>query len=270
MAYDDYENSLESSSPVELYEFSYQGGTLRFTSADRDIEFASNTYRHAPLSRSKIDESSDIARASLVVTAPPDFEVSELFSVAPPDDVVGLVVRRYQPSDSSAVVIWLGRVLAVRWPKDQSELRCESVFTQMRIPGLRRIYSKNCPHLLYGARCRASEIVFEEEITIDVQTGRQLVSAGFDAFPDGYFSGGKIAWEKTPGFFVRRGIKIHAGDTVVMSHPIEGIDPGTVISAWPGCDHTLNDCVGKFNNLPNHGGFPHMKQKNPFGQSSVF
>ena len=268
MPYNDFEMSVEDSSPVELYEFSYQGGTLRFTSADRDVIFASNLYRFAQLSRTKIDESGDIAKAHLTITAPPDFEVAELFGVAPPDDVVGLVLRRLQPEANAAPAIWLGRVLSARWPKNQSELRCESVFTQMKIPGLRRIYSKNCPHVLYGPRCKVSEIAFAEEITLDVQTGRTLVSSGFDVFPDGYFSGGKISWESSPGYFVKRGIKTHVGDTVTISHPMAGIAPGTVFTALPGCNHTLSHCGPKFDNVPNHGGMPYMKTRNPFNASS--
>lgn len=270
MAFDDYELSVESGNAAELYEFSYQGGTFRYTSADNPITFDSHIYQVVAIQHTPPKEVADIAKASLTVTAPPDLEVSELFRAAPPDDVVGLVIRRLQIDDGTAEAFWLGRVLSVRWPPDQSELRCESIYTSMRMPGLRRIYSKNCPHVLYGARCRAAEADFIETITVSAVAGRTITSPDFATFEDGYFSGGKIRWESTPGFYVRRGIKIHDGDTITVTHPIPGLEPGVVLSALPGCNHSMLHCAEKFDNLLNYGGFPYMTERNPFGANSVF
>ena len=44
MPFADFEESVESGAPVELYLFSYSGGTFRYTSADADIEFQSSTW----------------------------------------------------------------------------------------------------------------------------------------------------------------------------------------------------------------------------------
>lgn len=270
MAFDDYEISVESSRPVELYEFSYQGGNLRFTSADRDITYNSVLWRAAAIERTKIDETSDISKAALTLTGPPDWEVAALFDPSPPDDVIGLVLYRLQLTDGTAEAIWLGRALSGRWPKDQSEVRCESIYTLMNQPGLRRIYSKNCPHLLYGARCGVSELLFQEDVTIDTESGRVIVSSAFATKPDGYYSGGKLIWEKSPGYFVRRGIKQHDGNEIIISHTILDIPNGAVVTVLPGCDHTQNHCEPKFANGVNFGGFPGMTRKNPFGSSSVF
>jgi uncharacterized phage protein (TIGR02218 family) len=123
--------------------------------------------------------------------------------------------------------------------------------------------------VLYGARCQASEIAFREIITIDSQVGRTISAADFALFPDGYFAGGKVTWERSPGYFVRRGIKLHVSDEIVITHPIPELPAGSVLTVLPGCDHTLNHCGPKFANEENYGGFA-MKEKNPFGQSSVF
>src|ERR1041384_319859 len=174
MAFDDYEMSVESSNAAELYEFSYQGGTLRYTSADHPITFDSHIYPPVAIQHTPVKEVADIAKASLTITAPPDFPVAELFRVAPPDDVVGLVVRRLQIDDGTAEAFWLGRVLSSRWPPDQCELRCESIYTSMRMPGLRRIYSKNCPHVLYGLKCAVVEASFQQSITVSGVSGRTI------------------------------------------------------------------------------------------------
>jgi uncharacterized phage protein (TIGR02218 family) len=267
MAFNDYETSVESSVPVELFEFSYQGGTIRATSADRNITYLSHIYQGLALQRSPIKETVDIAKATLNITAPADFSVAELFNPAPPDDVVGLVVRRLQYTDNSAEAFWFGRVMSAGWQKGYSQLRCESIFTSMKQLGLRRIYSKNCPHVLYGARCRASEATFQQAISVEGVAGRSIQSAGFDAFDDGWFSGGKIVWESSPGYYVRRGIKIHTGDEVFVTHPIPGLTPGTVITVLPGCNHTIAHCGPKFSNNLNYGGMPYMDGQNAFTTS---
>jgi uncharacterized phage protein (TIGR02218 family) len=276
VAYNDYEVSVEASRPVELYDFFYQGGHMRYTSADRDITFQSNIYLAAPLDRGRIDDTGEIAQASLQINAAEDFEVSELFTFAPPDDIVSLKVIRFQlgDPDQQSALVWAGRVMTVSWPPDQSQLRCESVLSSLKMTGLRRVYGKGCPHALYGNACKASEVAFTEVATLTTQTGRSLVSSAFDAKPDGWFAGGKITYEPTPGYFIHRGIKTHVGDTVEITHPIRGIPGGAVFKVAPGCSHVLRDdpngCIEKFSNPENYGGFPDGPVKNPFGSTSVY
>jgi hypothetical protein len=48
------------------------------------------------------------------------------------------------------------------------------------------------------------------------------------------------------------------------------MEVGNTISAFPGCRRTIDDCVNKFNNLDNFGGFPHSPGRNPFDGQPVF
>lgn len=274
MSFDTYEESVEGGRPIELYEFVYQGGTLAFTSAGRDVLYAARTYQHTPgLSRSAIEDAGEVMKASLKITAPENFRVSRLFEVYPPSDVVDVVVRRlHEDEPTDARVVWLGRVQSVEWGPAHSLISCESVFSQLRQPGLRRIYSRNCPHLLYGSGCRVSSLAFEEEFVVDALSsgGFVVTSSIAGTFPNGYFAGGKIAFTATAGVVERRGIRAHSGDELTLSHPISSLGLGDTILAYPGCDRTKQTCADKFNNLVNYGGFPYIPVKNPFGQSSVF
>lgn len=274
MAFEDYENSTELSEPLELYQFSYQGGTLRFTSDARDHVQSGVTWTRVPgLSRTPIEDTGEISKSSLTLTAPEDFQVSALFEVYPPSDVVELEVFRIQRSDPTDVKTqWIGRVLNASWGVGFSTLTCESLLTRLKQPGLRRIYAKNCPHLLYGSDCRASLIDFEEVVVLEgiLSDGFQLLSSTFDTFVDGFFAGGKMEFDFGGGNVERRGIREHVGSLITLTHPIPGLPTTAEISAWPGCDRTKPTCVSKFNNLVNYGGFPYMTQKNPFGQNSIY
>lgn len=271
MAFDTYESA--GGRPVEFYEFTYQGNTLRYTSADRDITVGAVTYLAVTISRSAFTDTNDIAKASMTLTCTPHFEISELFNVEPPDDVVGLVLKRYQNDDpdQEIKVFWLGRVVNCAWPTGQSTLRCESIYTALKQPGLRRPYSKNCPYVVYGTDCQLNILAFTTTTAIDLQVGNLINGTVFATQPNGWWAGGRIYWEKTPGFIVKRGIKNHVGSQVEITHPMPGLPAGATVSIVPGCDHTFGTCgSAKFNNSPNYGGQPNMQQKNPFGSSNVF
>jgi uncharacterized phage protein (TIGR02218 family) len=269
-----YEESIEGGQPVELYVYHYQGGTFYHTTADADYDLAGVIYTAVPgLSRSEIDDTGEISKSSLTLTAPENYIISALFEVYPPSDVVELTVYRLQRADpTDPKIMWLGRVLNCTWSVGYSTLMCESMQTRLKQPGLRRIYSKNCPHVLYGSECRANQVFFEETATLDAITaaGFDLHSPDIAGFPDGYFSGGKMAFDAGGGIIDRRSIRTHLGDRITLSHPIPALDSSSTITLWPGCDRTKETCITKFNNLENYGGFPYMREKNPFGQSSVF
>ena len=148
MPFATYETSIDSGEPVELYVFAYQGGTFYHTSASEDFDLAGVIYTSVPgLSRSQIDDTGEISKSSLTLTAPEDYIISALFEVYPPSDVVELTVYRLHRADPTDIkTMWLGRVLNCTWSVGYSTLMCESMQTRLKQPGLRRIYSKNCPH----------------------------------------------------------------------------------------------------------------------------
>ena len=278
MTFDTQKASIEGSRPVELYEFSYQGGTFRYTSANQDVSFGGNTYFCVEgLTRTPIEESDEIGKAAMTITCPEDFFISELFNFAPPDDVVGFALREMQYGQTDkAPGIWLGRVLNASWPPNVAQLRCESLLSSIKQSGLRRAWGRNCPYVLYEPNtCKKDRDEMAVTIVIEENNGLVLKSGDFAAHLDTFFSLGYIEWQPTPGYKVRRGIKEHTGDTITITHPIRALEAGASLIAYPGCDHTytgVNGCIPKFDNGPNYGGFPHQigDKKNPFQGPSVF
>lgn len=274
MTFNASEESLESSRPLELYLFEYQGGAMRYTTDADDVTHDAALWLQMPgLSRSAIEDTGDIAKSSLTLTAPEDFPPALLFEVYPPSDVLELTVLRLQrDAPTEAKTIWLGRVLNAYWSVGHATLTCESLFTRLKQPGLRRIYSKNCPHLLYGNECRADAALFTDAVTLEALAagGFDLLATAFDAKPDGYYSGGRVSHDAGGGLVHYRGIREHVGNRVTLTHPIPGLASGAALLVLPGCDRTRATCQAKFSNLANYGGFPYMREKNPFGSSSVY
>lgn len=273
MTYNATEISAQSGAPVELYEFVVEGVTYRYTSGDLDYVLGVNTYTALPMERTALSDTDDLPKNDMQITVKRDFPVAEFFRVAPPSSVVTAQMLEVHRTDvdQQAITKWKGRVLSVNWEGIKATLYCENTYTSLKRPGLRRAYSRQCPHVLYGAvGCRLVAADFREVCTLTAVSGTELQSAEFDAQVDGFFDGGYIEFEKAPGIFDRRAIRSHVGNTITMTHAIANLAASDVVNAYPGCDHTFATCLAKFDNTDNFGGFPNIPGQNPFGGNSVF
>lgn len=265
MTYAALEASVAAGAPVELYEFVLGAETWRYTSADADQVYGGQTWTAVPLSRSEIDETAEINRANLTLTAAYDFAVAELFRVAPPAGVILLRIRRLHRGDGEAAVIWLGRLVNCDWSGREAHLSAEPVYTSIRQPGLRRHYSRLCPHVLFGTACRLVADDWDTTATVTAVSGLLVTLTGTHAGTAGYWAGGMAAWVDGAGRTQRQGIEAHAASgQIKLVAPLPGVPVGATVHVWPGCDKTLKTCREKFANRANFGGFKWIPGKNPF------
>jgi uncharacterized phage protein (TIGR02218 family) len=265
--YDAYESRRDSGAPVELYEFTLEGSTWRYTSADADQSWGGETFEAVPLGRSEIDESAEINRQNLQITVTVDHPVADLYRMAPPAGMVLLRIRRMHRGDSEAeaVIIWMGRVLNCEWSGREAILAAEPLYTSIRAPGLRRMYSRLCPHVLYGTACRANPDAFGSAATVTSVAGLAVQVSGAHSGTAGYWAGGLLAWVDGLGHTRRVAIESHSGSGQIrLIAPLPGLAAGAAVTLWPGCDHTLTSCREKFDNRENFGGFKWIPGVNPF------
>lgn len=270
MTFDARETSTDLGRPVELFEFGRDYQTWRYTSADREVTAASAIYKPRAISRTAIETSSEKARSGITITAPRDLEVAELFRVSPPTLAVTCIVRQYHEGDAELVTIWTGRVSGVKFTGISAEITCDPVFSAMRRIGLRRLYQRQCPHVLYNASCGVNRETFRTDGTTDAVTGSVVSVPQADLLPDGWFAGGYIEWEIAIGIVERRFITDHTAGSLTLSTLPYGLTGGTAVKVYPGCDHLLTTCSTKFSNVANYGGFPYFPLKNPFGGDPIF
>lgn len=273
MSYATLETSQASSNPIELYEFSWLGNTLYYTSSADPVLLNTITYVPMQISRTEILDSGEIGKNTLTLTCPEQFAVAALYGAGPPDDIVTLTIKRVQLAAidlTDTIIIWIGRILSVDWPALHSEIICENVFTALRAAGLHRVYTINCPFSLYGSQCGVNIASFTEVHVADSQVGNVLTGSTFNVHPDGWWAGGKLTWEYQPGVFAKRGIKNHVGTQIEITFALPNFPFGAPIHMSAGCDHTFNTCINKFGATLNYGGFPFMTSKNPWGAVSIF
>lgn len=270
MSFDDRERSTQDGRPVELYTFARDGSTWRYTSGDRDVVLLGNTYAARALRRSEIEATNEKARLGIRITAPRTLEVVDLFRVAPPTQAVTLVLQQYHAGDGEVATLWTGRILAVSFQGLQAEIAAEPIYTSIRRIGLRRLYQRQCPHVLYGPACRVARAGFRVEGTVANVTGQVVAVAAALAFADGHFAGGYLEFAAAAGVTERRFILEHTGAALTLSSGASDLAVGAAVALLPGCDHTLATCAAKFGNAANYGGFPYMPTKNPFGGDPIY
>jgi len=265
MPFNTNEIGAQTGRPVELYEFRRGPDYYRYTSADDNYQLSSNTYEAVTMTRNAIEATAEIARNPLKITCSRSLDLLQLFLYGPPSEIVTLTVYRVHRVDNDPVVIWSGRILNISWSGSQADIHCEPVFSSIKRPGLRRLYQKQCPHVLYSASCGVNSSTARITRTVTAVASTTITIDNLSGFGVNYFAGGFVEWEFSTGKFERRAIQSSTGATVVIASPILSLVSGASVRLYPGCNHTLASCNGKFNNADNYGGFPWIPLKNPFG-----
>lgn len=273
MAYETLEESQYGGAPIELYEFAR--GTVeywRYTSADTDQTYFGSIYDAVPIQRNSFEQSQNVEATSLTITMPVTAEFPQLYIAAPPSDPISFTLRRFHENDTEVVSIWIGRVVNVEFKEETVEVMCESIYTSLKRPTLRRLYQRSCPHVLYNqvdGSCNLDKDLFKVTATLSAVSGVTLTSATFGTYSDGYFSGGFVEIV-SGGHTNRRYVTNHVGNDLTLNLQLTGAAATLDVDAFPGCAHNLTDCNTKFSNIENYGGMPWIPQKNPMGGTPIF
>lgn len=248
---------------VELYAFEGTSGTFHLTPHEFDVAIGGHRYEHCPLERNALALGAEAAKSALELTLPPDHAlVRHLLQAAITGEATAVHLRLARRADRDddwwlAGTRWMGRVLGVEVADDVARIRCESTQVSLKRIGLRRLYSRQCSHVLYSAACGATPISASAEV-IRCE-GRQVELTGIAPAVAGMLAGG---WLETPTG-ARHMIVSEWASGVELLYPV-ALVAGTEVLLTVGCDHSTATCASRFNNLDNYGGFPAIPSKNPF------
>lgn len=123
--------------------------------------------------------------------------------------------------------------------------------------------------LAAGAAVVAYTTPLTKEATLTAVSGLTLTAAAFGLFASGRLAGGFIEWTRADGLAEFRTIRTHSGSSIVIDYGAADLAVGLVVTAYPGCAHTWDDCVSHENKL-NFGGDLWMPVKNPFSGNPVW
>ena len=271
MAYADFEESVSGGYPVELYSFIRESNRWDFNSSEGDLNIGGIDYLSVPIQRDSTEQNQEMPRKSINIEVARNVNTFlDQFIAAPPTAITLVTIRRYHAPLEDFVIVFQGRILNIRFDEIRATVRCEPSYTSLKRPGLRRLYSKNCPHVLYGPICGVNSAAFKVTATLLGVVGTSLNAAAFAGFSDGYFTGGFVSYVDTNGDNNRRFILDHVGTTITLDLPIPTLAGGANIDAFPGCTRTLAICNNRFANEDNYGGQPFYPEKNPMRGSPIF
>lgn len=266
MAYGFIEISKYEGNPIELYFFSRNNESWRFTSADSNFNDDDNLpaplsgeYLSRSIKRSSVAQGLETVKNSVKLEVAPDFEIVDQFRSVPDPGVLSITILRVHVSDGDFEfqTVWTGRVLGSKIEPSMAELNCEPVTISLKRSGLRRLYAKVCTHVLYGLECQANK-VGQSFLIVDKQ-GLVLTLDGSTGSGNNY-AGGYL--EDTDGLH-KTMVEFSSGNTLTLSRTLR-LEVGEEIICYTGCDHTTTDCRDKYANIENFGGFPWIPSKNPF------
>jgi hypothetical protein len=291
MTYWDIEEDQQLGSPIELYHFQAHDKHWRYTSADQDVmimdgEIAlsgeDDIFTAVPIARAGIEQTSDISKSDLSLTVPRDNALANAYILNAPEGVTSLTIYRgHLVSDelysqisgeitgeiipaemqtTSFIAVWKGRVISVSFSRDEASINCESVFTSLKRYGLLAKYQYLCRVPLYGPECGVDMNAYGLSGQATNVSGLTLDVAGASGQADGWYVGGFLKY----GTYTYRQILGHSGNTIQIDKRIADLSGEVVI--YPGCNHALQTCREKFNNLLNYRGFPFIPLNNPFAE----
>jgi hypothetical protein len=248
---------------VELYAFEGASHVFRLTPHEFDVEMGGQLYERCPLERGALALGAEAAKSALELTLPPDHAlVRHLLQAAITGEATAVrlhLARRADWGDDwwLSGTRWMGRVLGVEVGDEAARIRCESAQVSLKRIGLRRLYSRACSHVLYSAACGATPISATAEVIRS--EGRQVELTGIPPAVAGRLAGGWL--QELAG--ARHMIVSEWGSGVELLYPV-ALAPGTLVDLVAGCDHSVQTCAARFDNLANYGGFPFIPSKNPF------
>ncbi len=264
MSYQTQETSVAAGSPVELYRFVLGQQVWTYTSAREAITYQSETYAPAVLARTGVEQSPEFARNGIDIEAQRDLAVATLFAAGRPNGTVSLTLFRTHAGDTEFITWWKGRIASVVFAGSQAKIRCESIFTGLKRPGLRAHYQTGCRHALYDPGCTANNQNFKLAGTVSAISGLTVNASIFTSRASGWLTGGYL---RSAG--ISRMIVGHTNDAVTLAATLPGLAVGSSFEAFAGCDRTFSTCNQKFANSANFGGFPWIPIKNPFAGDAI-
>lgn len=278
MSFAEVEVSADRGEPAELYLFSYDtenDGVLAYTDAEDAIVFEGRTYQPIPIDRDAITSSGTLDKASIEIRAPQDGGLADLFRLYPPSQVVGLIIRQGHLNDPSSqfLVIWSGRVIGFAIENEEAKYTCEPITTSLKRAGLRRNYQYGCPHVLYGAQCRADRASATAGFVTVGATSGATVNLATDWVPDAtklLYEGGIARWTTAEGRSETRTIlRAYPDGRVLLTGYATGLPLGGTVYLSRGCDHLMTGCLSH-NNILNFGGQPWIPLKTPIGIRNIY
>jgi uncharacterized phage protein (TIGR02218 family) len=273
------EVSLESGSPIELYDIVIGSTTYYLCSCAEAITMDGNDYVPTPVSRDPVPVGIEERKSEISLSVPASHDFVRQYIHLVPASKATVTIRRFHRYDGALEVIKLfkGIVSAIRFIDSGANAVIGLVpySSRLGVTIPRYVYSGLCNHVLGDRWC---QIDLEAGLAVGGFSlkfvGNLSAISGINVTVDGIGTAGY------PNNFFKSGILVTAaGDKRLITNQnvnnlrvlvplFEGASLiGNNVAIYGGCDHSYEGargCGPKFANKINYGGFPYIPRNNPF------
>lgn len=273
MTFEDREKSWEDGAPVEYYEFIKDTVFHRYNTSDRVLQLNGHDFLPLSITRDRIQQGAERNKLTMSVEVPRSAAVFDWWHPYPVSSSVGLTIYSGHIGELDHAVCWIGRVVTPKFKPKSVILLCEPSTTTSRKTGQVQCWQRNCMHVLYkqgDGLCNANKDAFKVEAVIATSFVNVVTAPEFAAVPSGRLAGGYVEWEAADGTPERRSISAHSGTSITLFYGTSLLPVGTIVTAYPGCRRTWDDCDGFFDNGDNYGGDLFAPERSPFNGQPVY
>ncbi len=264
MAFVTIETSLASAAPIELYKFTGNYNTYRFTSYNQEITNAEGTYLKETIQRNGVEKGTSDDDVWMEIQLPFNnpMVTEYVFSQSPPS--LYMELWRVHPDDlDDSLLMWQGQILSWSVSGKVAKMKIPALLTSVvesPIPAVK--YQAPCNNILYDDRCQVVASPSFEDLTLTViSIDGNEIELSSSPFADDACNGGEMV---NASGSERRMITDNVGVAFTVATAFSNLTVSDTITIRQGCDHSFATCVSKFSNGRNFGGFPLVPDRNPF------
>lgn len=266
--FDTLEKSIQDAQPIELYTFQLPAGTYRLTSAAYDVTFGGVLYQKAQLRRGHANTTTIGTAREMVIEIGVDHEMVQylIANGLPPYDAQVTIQKIHVaqiPDGVGSRRVWSGFIVGTSTNSQYARIRVpDATDDDFKVHLPVATSQPLCNHQFNDAGCFALGALFlliGFEI-VDISDSGTVITVAdvFGVTDQHYRHGAMLGPNGEP-----RSIEDQDGVVIVIDVPFPNLEIGDTVNMLPGCDHTIDTCVSKFDNVKRFGGHPEMPQSNP-------
>lgn len=271
MSYADIEASIEDGAPIRLYTFKLASQTWRYNSSDRQlVTVDGSVWLPAAIEDDGVKQTGESESDILSITAQYELAPVQLFRLAPPSAAMQVIVSEKHVGDDEVYVQYVGEVAQVKDAElGRATITCETVAETMKREGLRMVWQRSCPHMVYDNNCKLNAALHTVTTSVVAVHADYIELASMPSGNAG-FAGGFMQWSHPVKGVERMAIESQTDGNVVPFGLVTAFHEGMTITLYKGCNQTPAACQA-FGNYENYGGVPSLPGKSPFdGIASPF
>jgi hypothetical protein len=259
--------SVDSSRPIELYEFTLGSDVYRYTNAEDDITYGGELFAAVAIAHSRITEGADAARQTVRITINAANALASAYVSSVPSEQVAVQVfsleRDESPTFNTQVLLFGGEVESVDFDNDTESavfnVRSLEAALGRNVPRVN--FGGQCGHFLYSTGCGSNPDDHDYIGTVTLVEANEITVSGLDASGMD-FVGGYVRLVSASAF---RLVLSQSGDVLTLLLPFSESITGESVQVFEGCDHLIDGhCATKHDRVIDFLGFPFVPNKNVF------